>query len=403
MNHPLTILFGGVLLVLSACQTKVPTEPAHPWQVDLDFFGQTLAQKHKNLFAQLPEAEFERALAELRAVAPELSEAAMLIELEQILARIGDAHTRIEAADRRSALPFRVSWLAEGLVLTAIEATQADYLGETLSHINGQPVAAVIDQFRQVITYENESHFKFQFSRQLHYAEYHYFFDWLAPGQDVALRFTTGESVALAPLANDLSRIQLPDPPLFLQKPRVNYWMRPLVESAMVYLQYNRCREAPDVPMTDFAAALVQELQANPGIQKVVLDVRRNGGGNSTVFRPLLAVLKELVDSGRLAHDQIYVFIGRNTFSSAVLNVLELERTLDPVFVGEPTGGKPNHFGELKNFRLPNSGLRVWYSTKYFQLSDDDLDAFYPDQVVELSLADLLAGIDPALEWVKEN
>ena len=39
----------------------------------------------------------------------------------------------------------------------------------------------------------------------------------------------------------------------------------------------------------------------------------------------------------------------------------------EAIFIGEPTGGRPNHFGEVKSFNLPNSGLSVRYSTKYFR------------------------------------
>ncbi len=44
----------------------------------------------------------------------------------------------------------------------------------------------------------------------------------------------------------------------------------------------------------------------------------------------------------------------------------------NPILVGEPTGGKPNSYGEISSFLLPNSGLVVNYSTKYFEQVSGD-------------------------------
>ena len=61
-------------------------------------------------------------------------------------------------------------------------------------------------------------------------------------------------------------------------------------------------------------------------------------------------------------------------------------------------GSEPNHYGEIKSFTLPNSGLSVYYSTKQFvYIEGDHSSALEPDQVVPLTAADLLAGRDPVL------
>jgi hypothetical protein len=48
--------------------------------------------------------------------------------------------------------------------------------------------------------------------------------------------------------------------------------------------------------------------------------------------------------------------------------------------------------------KLPNSGLRIQYSTKFFHLAKDEAGALEPDVRVTHSLADALAGWDPVLE-----
>ena len=94
------------------------------------------------------------------------------------------------------------------------------------------------------------------------------------------------------------------------------------------------------------------------------------------------------------------MIIGRRTFSSAILNAIELKRRLGAILVGEPTGGAPSHHGEVLTFTLPRSGFTVQYSTKYHQNPDFEGDAVTPDLPVAATYADFLALRDPVLEAI---
>ena len=94
------------------------------------------------------------------------------------------------------------------------------------------------------------------------------------------------------------------------------------------------------------------------------------------------------------------MLIGRRTFSSAILNALDMKKQTAALFAGEPTGGKPNHYGEVQSFKLPRSGLAVTYSVKYFKVIDGDPDSLVPDIRVPLNFAEFRAGKDPVLERV---
>ena len=123
---------------------------------------------------------------------------------------------------------------------------------------------------------------------------------------------------------------------------------------------------------------------------------RANGGGDSSVADPLLQGLRSrrhLADSGRL-----FTLIGNGTFSSAMMNAITLRREAGAILVGEPTGGKPNSYGQVRSFALPNSGLTVSYSTQFFRLlPDSNTDSLYPEIAAAVSSADYRAGRDPAL------
>jgi C-terminal processing protease CtpA/Prc len=133
-------------------------------------------------------------------------------------------------------------------------------------------------------------------------------------------------------------------------------------------------------------------------VKRFVIDLRENDGGDSSLAQPLITGIKQRATLNQRGH--LFVIVGRGTFSSAILNALDLKNKTQAIFVGEPTGGKPNHYGEFQEFTLPNSRLRVGYSTKYFTYSQDDTPFFVPDVPVELSSADYFAGRDPMLDAI---
>jgi hypothetical protein len=51
--------------------------------------------------------------------------------------------------------------------------------------------------------------------------------------------------------------------------------------------------------------------------------------------------------------DLAYWFIGRRTFSAAQNTATAIERETNAIFVGEPTGSRPNFIGETIPFQLP--------------------------------------------------
>jgi C-terminal processing protease CtpA/Prc len=172
------------------------------------------------------------------------------------------------------------------------------------------------------------------------------------------------------------------------------YWHKYLEDSKTIYCQYRACRSMPENPIDRFSDELL-ELVESRSVDRFILDIRHNTGGNSLLLEPLIAGLRQsrVNEQGRL-----FCLIGRRTFSSAVLNAISLRRNTEALFVGEPTGGKPNHFGEVRQFTLPFSRLQVSYSTKYFTHSDQDTPSFMPDILVDMSPEDYFTGKDPVLE-----
>ena len=188
--------------------------------------------------------------------------------------------------------------------------------------------------------------------------------------------------------------------PLYLRFPEKYYWFSFLENSRTMYVHYSNCAEMKNEPFVEFSKRVflaVDSLKA----ENFVFDLRNNGGGSSVIARPLI--------DGVIARPSInqkgkfFVIIGRETYSSALINAMECKNETNAIFVGEATGGKPNCYGELRFFMLPNSPISITYSTKYFKYSTEDIPYLLPDLPVPISFSDFTNCFDPVLDQILQR
>lgn len=99
----------------------------------------------------------------------------------------------------------------------------------------------------------------------------------------------------------------------------------------------------------------------------------------------------------------IYILIGINTFSSATDFACVFKDYSLGTLIGEETGGLATCYGDVLSFTMPNSGLRFGVSHKYFIRPGgyDDGKGVLPNYLVKQSLDDTKNGIDTMLEFTK--
>ena len=188
--------------------------------------------------------------------------------------------------------------------------------------------------------------------------------------------------------------------PLSRKHPQDWYWYEYLADAHLLYIQYNRCRNNPKKSFKRFVQALfrfVDGRNISRKVDRVIVDLRFNTGGDSSVIDPLIEGFhkrSQLSDKGRL-----YMLIGRGTFSSGMMAAVRFRQDLDAILIGEGSGSPPNEYGEVESFILPNSRIQIEYTTKFFRLVEDsDPPTLEPDLPVQLSMADLLSGRDQVFE-----
>ncbi len=169
-----------------------------------------------------------------------------------------------------------------------------------------------------------------------------------------------------------------------------------LEDERAVYVRYSMIR--------DVSADEVEELSrlgARRDVDRVVVDLRQNPGGDNNTYRSVLAALTDddLDRPGRLV-----VLTDRVTFSAASNFATEVEQSTDALFAGEPMGGGLNFWNDVDFIALPDFvvPMRVGVSTRYWQKStpDDPRLSIEPDLVVPVRAADYFAGRDALLEAV---
>lgn len=401
-------LFSLLLSTAGTASSRPDQAGIAKWREDIEQLALELPRRHKDLFHQRSEAEFLADIRDLNAGLESRSESEILFALSCIVASFGDAHTQLGYRPR-VAFPLSFYWFKEGIYCIAAFPEYKTALDSRLLEIDHQPVEDVVAELSRAFPFENRSQLKKSVVGYLVFAEMLHGAGIIADPQEAVFtlensagdRFDlTCPAVAFSSNKRPVSTARAAPLPLYRRLADQDYAYEYLKPERTLYLAYNACRQTRGRPFSAFVKEVFAIVDSNP-VDRFVIDLRRNGGGNSAVFEPLIAELERRKDL--LRKDRLFVIIGRRTFSSAVLNAIQLKNRTQAVFVGEPSGGKPNHFGEVKTFQLKNSRLSVSYSTKYFTMWKQGGDALDPDIPVDMSIRDFMNNSDPVLDRILKS
>jgi hypothetical protein len=181
--------------------------------------------------------------------------------------------------------------------------------------------------------------------------------------------------------------------PLFRQKQTDPFWFSYIEEINAVYLNFKNYKDlnANADKLFDF----IEEKKAT----RLIVDLRFNGGGDFKKGRRLL--ISRIKENSMLNQKgNLFVITGRRTFSAAMVNSIDFKKETNAILLGEPPGERPNSYSENDEMKLPNSGLVISYSTRYYKFLDEDVPAFEPDIRIDPKWKDFLEGRDAVLEWI---
>jgi DNA uptake lipoprotein len=178
--------------------------------------------------------------------------------------------------------------------------------------------------------------------------------------------------------------------------------MLEMPESRLLYFQWNFIQNWGDEDFPHFVARMFQKLDQHPD-WRLAIDVRYNSGGNGELVANLI---RQIIKRDRFdTPGNLFVIIGRKTFSAAVDFVGEAKHWTSAIFVGEPTGAGLNAYGDPDTFETPNLHIPFQISTAYHQheVSSDRAGEFKPDIPAVMHAAQYFAGSDPSLDAIREG
>jgi len=391
------------------------------WSADLEYLKVELPKNHYKLYHLKDENYFIRGIDNINVGKENATDLDIAIRLQKLIASMGDSHTKTgweKFMDKGSTLPLQLMWFSDGVFVQGTNMENQSLLGNKIVTINRTPLSTIADSIGTLFTLDNAAVIKNQFPKYLPIIQLLKHFGFARTDTvELLLENRTGEkwTYFLKPsiLTKQNRRTFKPDSLALCYKNGRSLFTDSILKADNIYyIQYNQCasREYPpqgyagkpeDLPsFTEFKKKIFDNINKY-NFDKVVFDLRFNGGGNS---QPGTELVSELATIGKINQKgKLFVIVGEKTFSSAIINAMDFKNMTQAIFVGEETEGKPNHFGDIKIMTLPNSGLKIQYSTKYFKRSNINLNTITPDQITETSFQDFKSGNDPAYEWVRKQ
>jgi hypothetical protein len=415
-----------LLLALTVSLLPTPgaaTALSDAWHADIDQLVEALKREHPMPAAKWDELDIEAQAAELKARVGTATDPEIMLGMATIVASLNDGHSRLTLpmklavglSDAHTATqppndpelaldryPVLIAPFGDRFHVVSARTEFEYLLGGRLIAVNDVPVAEIASRLEPLAHGENE-HWKRRIIADRMTIPEVLAWAGIASGPEVHLSVEVdgrSESVRVAPAGTtrgdwlDITAT-MSDVPALWKTDDSPYGFEVLGDT--LYFRFDEATYDRDLPPPE----LVRDMECvreQESLQRLVVDLRRNTGGNGTWNQTFLRWIIGHPIFDRWGH--LYVLIGPDAFSAAMLFVNELEQHSRVLFVGETTGSSPDHYGDARKVRLDNSGLTVRISTIFWKnwLAGEFRDGIRPHIPVGAHMTDLLEGRDAALD-----
>lgn len=433
LKHRRAAFAAAALAILGGCGTVAPsaaptprTDPTaslaappsfspspDPTAADLDRLLAALDATHPEAFHGISRGEFVAALDAYEQQLPDLDDDEAVVGLMRVVAmlsregRDGHQFALPRPGHEGAILPLTIYEFAEGVYVTDTPSPGEGLIGARITAIDGTAIDEVLAAVEPLVPRDGPATVAAFRPLLLLRTEVLRGLGVIGDGAvEVSAVRPDGSEVttSLEPMAfdayvawaGDFGMLRLPadDRLRYLADPR------PLtvtaIDEATVYVRYRNVIP-PDV-------GDARELLASGAVDRLILDLRQNPGGDNTTLGPLLTLVQEF------AADHpggLIVLTDRVTFSAAANLATRIEQTTDATFIGEAMGGGLNFWDDVRWVVLDALPvpMQVGVSTRYWQFAgaDDSRLTIDPDIELPVTAADFFAGRDPVLDAALEE
>jgi len=365
-------------------------------QKDIEYLQEQLENIHFDLYRYVEKQTLFDSLQKATEVEPEFFN----IALQESLALLRDAHTHVSEEFRQEELfPVRYTEIGGNFHIIGSQTKGSDLLGKQLLSINGVKISKILPSLAKLSSKENSE----VLARD---------FPWLLESNKILRYYGFSNTDTIQIETNEGNtdiKAEESREPLYKMNPlawrkqdrkenptyKGNNIYQFRIENGNLIFQYNDCTNEGFTKeyLKSFKDSLLEK--ANEA-RNIIVDLRLNDGGSTNIMEDLFQRFPN--------NKTIYVAIARRTFSAAMHHLLYLKQNKNAILVGENAGQKPNRFGDHKKIVLPNSGIKIACSYKYFELlPGQDLDVIEPDIRIPVTIEDYRNNADPLNQWIKDN
>jgi len=430
-----------IVLILHACSTPSATPPPLPtqeaqqqieieeeaslrsqteqeaWNEDLDYFMTRLQEIHPDPFYRVSEEEYFRSINDLKAELPDMTDDQIIVELARIVAFI-DGHSAINTLGEPvnfQIYPLRTYLFTDGVFVIEAQEPFENYIGGKIIQIGNLPITDVLEAVSPLIPHDNPMTIQLAAPSWIMRPEVLVALGIIKSAQtpQIVIEMPNGIQQTINPAPIEWASYRewargdgfgngpvfgLPERPKPLYLSRAgseSFWTTYLEDSGTLYIQYNRVQSGINTLNQE-----IREILDQQDVERVILDLRLNPGGNNTTYTSFLNLLSTDPEINRPGH--FFTILGRQTFSAAANFATELENRSHTIFVGEPMGGSPNLYGDVKPITLPNSKVQIVISARYWPKStpEDTRLSIEPDISTSLSSKDFFNNVDPSMKAI---
>nr|WP_321407109.1 hypothetical protein [uncultured Carboxylicivirga sp.] len=385
------------------------------WRCDINYLKERMLELHYNSSHFALETSFDNMILSLKSRIDSLSDQQIVVELMKLFGSLGNGHNLIIPTSPKNSslkrLPIQLYKFDDGVFIVNAEEDFKQWIGYEVEYIEGTPIEEALNKTNAVNPRDNDMQTLWLGPYYLGLPDVLEGLGIIKSAQQVVITLSDSkgapQEVTMNPIDWNFSGFpKLPQllkktQPLFLSKINNPYWYKLLEDDNIIYIQFNTVTNKEDQSLEDFTFEVSNKITQRK-TQHLILDLRRNQGGDGSLLPPLIKMINNFEVLNPTG--EIFVMIGRETFSAGHNLLTEITKNADPILVGEPSGSKPNHIGEAGWFQLPYSGLMGLISTQFHQDSkaEDNRKWIAPHIPVSLSSKDYFNGNDKALNVIIE-
>jgi tetratricopeptide (TPR) repeat protein len=403
------------------------SQSAGEWQSDLKYLQQKVHSDYSNLFYKISAADWDKAVEEFNSQIPGMDNDQIITGFVKLIGLFQIGHTRVHVGSlqydpdnlRLHTYPFQMYQFSDGVYILRADKKYEQAVGGKVLKIGNMETSEALDEITPLVNYENEFGLKSNIMYYMTIPEFlktqgisdskdEIVVSYLKNGKEenVVIKAEVPERIfsetGLVTPAGWTEARKPGDRPLWQKDGSSFRFMEYLPENKTLYVRHSVVNDDSNKTIKLFFENM-EEFIDNNDVQKLILDVRMNGGGNNYLNKP---VITSILRSEKINQNgKFYCIIGRRTFSAAQNLINELENYTEVIFVGEPTSENVNFYGDAKTEILPNSKIPVRLSWLWWQNKDprDKRKATYPALAVDMSFADYYNNEDPVMKVINMN